>query len=215
MHNFRMLEADFDALFEIVEPHLQHRRPSRASAGSMRSYFKRHQLLATLHFLAHCPTLLQCEEKFGWPHSSLSKCCIHPCIKAIVTALFRTAATKNVVFPQDAAGQKAIAEGFYDRFELPGCVGAIDGTFIAQQKPSKKQTWGDTDSYWCYKGFCSTLLLAVCDANLVFRYVYAGTPGNVGDAGLYARSGLKELIDDGMLRKWHVDAPGLQQELFP
>jgi hypothetical protein len=95
-------------------------------------------------------------------------------------------------------------DGFSKKFQLPGCLGAIDGSLIPQRKPTKQQANQDTDSYYGYNGCIASLLLAVCDADLRFTYVNSGAPACVGDAGLYGRSQLKANIDAGMLKQVRV-----------
>jgi hypothetical protein len=62
----------------------------------------------------------------------------------------------------------------------------------------------DTDSYFGYEGSIASLLLAICDAELRFIYVSAGAPACVGDAGLFARTKLKESINTGWVRTVYV-----------
>jgi hypothetical protein len=126
MHNLRMQEADFDALYELVEPHLQHREPIQ-DAGRMRSCSKRHQLLATLDFVSTLSDAESLRRKV-WV-ATLELVCV------LFTAL-RTALFTDHKSPGDEAGKKGLANGFQQRCNLPGCVGAIDGTFIPQSKPT-------------------------------------------------------------------------------
>jgi hypothetical protein len=95
--------------------------------------------------------------------------------------------------------------GFKDRFRLPGCLGAIDGSLISQRKPTKEQANQDTESYYSYKGGIASLLLAVCDADKKFIYVNAGAPACVEDAGLFSRTQLKLTIDAGVMRTERVN----------
>jgi hypothetical protein len=54
--------------------------------------------------------------------------------------------------------------------------------------------------YCGYKGYIASLLLAVVDRNKTLRYVHAGAPTCLGDAGLFQRSALKKSIDNGCFR---------------
>jgi hypothetical protein len=85
-------------------------------------------------------------------------------------------------------------------------VWAIDGTAVPMQ-PSKEAAGGDTDVYWCYKGYAATLLLGVVDNKMLFTYINVGALGNIGDAGLYGRSMLKRMFDDGLLRGTEFELP--------
>jgi hypothetical protein len=48
----------------------------------VRSYTIKEKLLVALNFLAHCHTLRQMAQKWGMPHNSISKICLHPSVSA-------------------------------------------------------------------------------------------------------------------------------------
>jgi len=54
-------------------------------------------------------------------------------------------------------------------------------------------------AFGCYKGFDALLVLATEDARGVFTYIHAGSPGSVGDAGVYVQTLLKRKIEHGNL----------------
>ena len=60
---------------------------------------------------------------------------------------------------------KASAEAFADQWQLPNCIGALDGKHVALEKPP-----GTGTLYHCYKGYSSVVLLAVADAH--YRWVF-------------------------------------------
>lgn len=53
--------------------------------------------------------------------------------------------------------------------------------------------------YFNYKHFNSIILFALADANYKFLYVDVGANGRVGDAGVYAKSTLKQCLTDTSL----------------
>lgn len=53
--------------------------------------------------------------------------------------------------------------------------------------------------YFNYKHFNSIILFALANANYTFLYVDVGTNGRVGDAGVYAKSKLKQCLMDTSL----------------
>ena len=73
---------------------------------------------------------------------------------------------------------------------LPCCGGALDGTFMAMNKPSD---FGDT--YFCHKKFIAMTVLACVDARGVFTYVNAGRLGTLGDSYTYRHSLLFQKIE--------------------
>ena len=61
------------------------------------------------------------------------------------------------------------------------------------------------------------MLLAVCDADGQFTYIRAGSPGMVRDAGLWARSDLQKLIEQGLLEvaASELEAGGEERNVYP
>jgi hypothetical protein len=83
---------------------------------------------------------------------------------------------------------------FENKWNYPGCIGAIVGKHIAIQQP------GDTGSeFFNYKHYFSVLLLALVDANYQFTYVDVGAAGRAGDAGVFADSTLKQALTSNSL----------------
>ncbi|KAG4066314.1 hypothetical protein HA402_000538 [Bradysia odoriphaga] len=70
------------------------------------------------------------------------------------------------------------AEGFWKRWNFPfHCIGALDGT-----------AFGSGSVFFNYKGFHSTVLMAVCDYRYRFMLVDIGSPGRQSDAGIFRNS---------------------------
>ena len=78
------------------------------------------------------------------------------------------------------------------KYGMPNVIGCIDGTHIRVKAPSN-----DRDSYVNRKGFTSINVLAVCDDNMRFTYIYADRAGSVHDARVLRCSSLShELMND-------------------
>ena len=213
--HFRMTEDVFDQLFAVVAPHMLDGR--RHVNKRYRCPTKRHKVLMTISYLAFVPSLREMGAKFGQPHNSLSVVVIRPTLDAMYEALFVSAETKLIRFPKNQEEINLCIERNSADNRLPGCLGAIDGSLIPCRKPTRAQAKGDTDAYYGYKGFISSLLLAVVDGAGSFIYVGAGAPGCTGDTGMFARSGLKKMINAGVLNSCTqtVQIGGVQHEFSP
>jgi hypothetical protein len=215
MAEFRMTEPVFIELFELVPPHMEDSVPANPL---MRAYSVKEKLLFTLNFLAHCPTLRQMASKWAMPHNSIAVVCLHPTVRVLRTVFVEDPATKNMRWPKTDEDQKRVMDGFKRACKIPGCLGAIDGSLIPMRKPTKEAANQDSDSYYGYKGFIASLLLAVCDADMLFTYINAGAPACVGDAGLFGRTRLREQINEGLMRTMSVPLffdDGTRQDMWP
>lgn len=76
------------------------------------------------------------------------------------------------------------------KWNLPLCVGAIDGKHVRIQKPPKS---GST--FYNYKHFFSVNIMAVCDADYKFQFVEVGAQGRLCDGSVWNSCRMKEAID--------------------
>lgn len=82
-----------------------------------------------------------------------------------------------------------VSNGFNFKWQLPNCLGAIDGKHIAIRKPFKSGT-----EYYNYKRFFSIILMAVVDASYRFISIDVGGKGAEGDSGIFSRTELGKMI---------------------
>lgn len=87
-----------------------------------------------------------------------------------------------------------IAAEFEEVWNLPHCIGAIDGKHLAMQAAPNSGSL-----YFNYKHYHSVVMMAVCDANYLFTMVNSGAFGSARDGGIFARTDFgAQLLGDGM-----------------
>lgn len=81
--------------------------------------------------------------------------------------------------PTPTTGQlRENADKFFNRWNFPNCVAAIDGKHVRIKCPINSAS-----AFFNYKDFFSIVLLALVDADYKFVAVDVGSYGREGDAG--------------------------------
>lgn len=93
------------------------------------------------------------------------------------------------------------AEEYNDRWQLPHCVGSLDGKHVRIQKPAN-----GTSMFYNYKKYESIVLLAACDAKYNFSYVCIGAYGSQSDAGIFSQCLLGQQINRGKFIFIYINA---------
>ncbi|XP_036317587.1 putative nuclease HARBI1, partial [Rhagoletis pomonella] len=89
---------------------------------------------------------------------------------------------------------KDIADDFFNMWNIPNCVGAIDGKHIAIKCPPNSNSM-----FFNYKKFFSIVLMAVCDAKYTFTAVSIGSYGSHSDGGIFQVSPFGQALMDNTL----------------
>src|SRR4029434_641891 len=82
---------------------------------------------------------------------------------------------------------RAIAAQFQERWNFPHCLGAIDGKHVVIQSPCNSGSL-----FFNYKSTYSLVLLAVVDADYLFKVVDVGGFGRTSDSGSLRNSAFDE-----------------------
>jgi len=85
------------------------------------------------------------------------------------------------VMPQPTEERwKQISNDFWNVWNFPNCLGALDGKHITIQAPANSGT-----NFFNYKKTFSVVLLALVDANYNFIAVDVGAYGKNSDGGIF------------------------------
>ena len=103
--------------------------------------------------------------------------------------------------PSTEAEWRHIADDFKLLWDLPHCIGAIDGKHIGIDCPKKSGS-----NYHNYKGFFSIVLLAVCDARYNFTLIDVGQFGSNNDSGVLNNSAFGTAFDEYSIIDLHSRA---------
>lgn len=84
------------------------------------------------------------------------------------------------------------ANEFWEQWNFPNCIGAIDGKHVRIVCPAKSGSL-----YFNYKEYFSIVLLAIVDANYKFLAVDIGSYGKEGDSGIFSKSIMGQKVYQG------------------
>ncbi|KAJ8019743.1 Protein ALP1-like [Holothuria leucospilota] len=93
--------------------------------------------------------------------------------------------------PKTEEEWEEVAARFSSRWNYHNCLGAVDGKHIAMKKPPNAGSY-----YYNYKGFHSTVLMAVADATYKFLYVDFGAEGGASDGGTWSNCSLHDAVEE-------------------
>lgn len=94
---------------------------------------------------------------------------------------------------------KQIAERYYTLWNMPNCLGSLDGKHF---KIKKYPNTGSAN--FNYKNYNSVILMACADADGLFTMIEVGYAGRNSDAGIFRVSHMKRLIESDAL---NIPAP--------
>ena len=180
--NFRMSRETFRVLCNQLKPIIERKTTKLRESISVEK-----RLAIILWFLATTAEYRTIAHLFGVARSSVREI-VWETTAAIVHCLLST----YINFPVGKS-LKSVVDGFFTKWSVPQCAGAIDGSHIAIKPPLNH-----TD-YYNRKGWYSILVQAVVDHNYLFRDICVGWPGSVHDARVYANSKLYQNAIQGKI----------------
>ncbi|XP_039968628.1 putative nuclease HARBI1 [Bactrocera tryoni] len=121
----------------------------------------------------------------------------------------KSTSTEDQHLPKSEEEWKTIASEFYELWNFPNCLGAIDGKHVNITKPPHSGSY-----YFNYKKTYSIVLMAIVNAKYQFLMVEPGANGRVSDGGVFGNTIFSTMLDDGKLKIPSPTKPsGFEKEL--
>ncbi|XP_029168797.1 protein ANTAGONIST OF LIKE HETEROCHROMATIN PROTEIN 1-like isoform X2 [Nylanderia fulva] len=189
----RMNLCLFNKLLQLTEPHL--------TKNSYRAFPAEQRLIIVLRYLATGDLPLSIALSFRIGESTMRML-----IKEVCQILINVLQPLYLSQPNEEEW-KSYAEGFWKRWNVPNCIGAVDGKHITLQCPPNSGSL-----FYNYKKYYSIVLMAV--ANHVYRFtlVDVGAYGGNSDGGIFNDSLIGENLKNENLNlpKETFKLPGSQ-----
>ncbi|XP_054928169.1 uncharacterized protein [Dermacentor andersoni] len=180
----RMPPRCFDTLLELLKPRIQ-----KSDTNYRKAIPPEHRLALAVRFLASGETLRS--SSFSFLSGRSTACMIVP---EVCQAIWDVLGPVYVSRPSTPAEWLKVAREFEEKWDMPHCLGAIDGKHVNVECPANS---GSRDRN--YKNTFSKSLLAVSGANYSFLYVEIGHHGSESDGGIFSRSNLQaKIIEDSL-----------------
>ncbi|KAI6171705.1 DDE Tnp4 domain-containing protein [Aphelenchoides besseyi] len=147
------------------------------------------RLVITLRYLATGRSFRDLQTDFHVHNSTISSI-----VREVCSLIYNELHTKYLIFPTSQDEWTEIAEGFWNRWNVPNTLGSIDGKHVHLRAPAKSGSL-----YYNYKGTFSTVLLAVSDYRYKILYAKFGSYGHNSDAGIFDRTDFRQKMREESL----------------
>ena len=179
-----MSPATFDDLLSQIEVAIYKQDTRMRKAIS-----PRHRLMATLRYLTSGADFQLIGEV---PRISPSTLC--RIIPEVCSAIYKIVGPQVIHLPTTSEEWREVAKDYEEMWNYPQCLGSLDGKHVRIKAPARSGTVCHN-----FKGYFSTLLFALVDAKHSFRFVDVGAQGASNDSGVYQRSKLNKMRQEGLL----------------
>ncbi|KAB0802358.1 hypothetical protein PPYR_04544 [Photinus pyralis] len=187
----RMDNASFEKLFRKIEIQITKQNTIMRDSISARS-----KLETTLRFLATGDTYRSLMYSTRIHESTISRF-----VPQVCYIIYNFLKDEYLKTPNDTDSWLEIANGFYQNWQFPNCLGALDGRHISFRAPISAGSY-----YYNYKGDHSIVLLAMADYSYRITYYNVGINGRISDGGVFRESSLSKAIFQDCLNL-PVDGP--------
>lgn len=183
-HFMRMPPAMFDEVVQRLTPRL-----TKQDTNYRASLEPGLKVAITLRHLASGNTYRNMQYAWRVPHNTISVV-----VREVVKAIIEEYTDELLFCPTTEQGWRDLADQWYQRWNFPHTVGAIDGKHVACKCPPNSGS-----EFYNYKGFYSVILFAMVDADYRFTYIDVSGNGSSSDAQIYNESDLHRGLDQNRI----------------
>lgn len=139
------------------------------------------------------------DMQYAWrvPHNTISKV-----VREVCEAIIEEYLEEQMSPPTTEEGWRQLSDDWYQRWNFPHVVGAVDGKHVACKAPPNSGS-----EYYNYKGFFSVILFAMVTSDYKFLWVDVSGNGSASDAQIFNNSELKEGLENNTIRGWPQPDP--------
>ena len=188
----RMPPAMFDELVQRLTPRL-----TKQDTNYRASLEPGLKVAITLRHLASGNTYRNMQYAWRVPHNTI--CVV---VREVVEAIIEEYTDELLFCPTTEQRWRDLADQWYQRWNFPHTVGAIDGKHVACKAPRNSGS-----EFYNYKGFYSVILFAMVDADYKFTYIDVSGNGSSSDAQIYNKSDLHRGLDQNRIHAFPQPDP--------
>ncbi|KAK5648293.1 hypothetical protein RI129_003185 [Pyrocoelia pectoralis] len=180
----RLTSEQFDILLVKIGSHITKQDTVKRESISVRS-----RLEVTLRFLATGESYRSLMYSTRIHESSISRI-----VPEVCKVIFEHLTPDYLVTPTTVEIWRTIANDFYNIWQFPQCLGALDGKHIKFKAPRS-----DGSYYFNYKNEHSIVLMGLADAKYRFLYVNVGVNRRISVGGVFRECKLSQAMMENKL----------------